>query len=236
MGDAVDDNARRGASMPEWPPLGFVPYGLDEEWQGTRQLVVFDGPPGKPSTAVWFGHRAEGSPGYLVVGTGPRTRFARHVARNGNGRQEKEAARSAAHWLLNLSLPHISVPRPPGWSTLLTNHVHAQAEEFMAWPTTVWYIDDEAAEARVWQFAHGWAGYTAAHDEHFLMLAGVDVEVDGWRLVPTPDTGAYGFDLHKPLGPDLLNDILAARGGPEHAFPTPRTGWHPDHLDVLERN
>ncbi len=232
MGVPADEARQRGGALTEWPPLGFSPYGLDETWPGSRRLEMFDGPAGVPSPSVWFGHREVDQPGYLLVGTGPRSRFARNADAHPD-RQEREAAWSAAYWLLNLSLPHFAVPRPPGWSRKLTDHIHEQADRHATWPVALWYVDGETADARIWRFAHGWAGYTAAHDDHLLMLVGIDIDVEGWHLVAFDDTRPYGFDLDQPLRAGLLNEILAERGGPEHAIPAPRADWHPNHVAVL---
>jgi hypothetical protein len=207
--------------LPASPPIDFPLYGL-ADWSGHRWLEVYDGQLGTPTWGVRLGHQ-RGTDAYVGVATLPRDRFDRafHTAPGSLA----DVAEFGTHWLVNLTLPDPSLPRPDGFLRALVAHARAAAGRCERWPAVRWSVGD----APVWWFAGGWTGFTVLADV-YVVGAGFGVGPGGLGFTVVADGAPYGFDLAAPL---RTTDLTAARErtGPA-GFPR-RTAWHADQVALM---
>lgn len=210
------------------PPVDFPFYGLDAAWQGPRWLDFFEGLDGEPPWALWLGHRLPDGSGGVRVGTLPRQRYDEALSPRGGDRLAVVAF-SAAFGLINLTLPDVSVPRPDGLINELVEHAENQAHCHEQWPRTIWDVGGVRASAATWGFAGGWAGFTDALPDAYVVAVGIGVTTAGLPLRQVPDGSEYDMDPDAPL--DLAELGRARREQPDHWVPPPqRDHFHPDQL------
>lgn len=138
----------------------------------------------------------------------------------------------AAFELINLTLPVLSLPRPPGFNRVLVDHAERARSEYVRWPAVPWQVDGVAVTARVWWFAGGWAAFTDAVERVYLHACGVGTGPDGLSLAVLRDGSACHFDLDQPLYPGVLSASRAAAGADD--LPEPRRqDWHADQLRLM---
>lgn len=213
------------------PPVDFAVHGLDWAFKGARWVDFFEGMPGMPCWALWLGHRVHDADQGVRVGSLPRRRYDETMC-PGGGDPLAEVAFSGAFGLVNLTLPDSSVPRPDGLIMALVEHAERQAKWYREWPLVTWEVDGRQVTARVWRFAGGWAGFTDALDESYVVVVGLGVEPEGLRLVRVTNAAAYGADLAAPLSLTQLGRQKSTR--PEAWLPPPqRDAFHPDQLALM---
>jgi hypothetical protein len=122
-------------------------------------------------------------------------------------------AHSAAHMLINVTLPEHSEPFPDGFLTALVEHSSGQAQQCARWPVVRWRVDGTMVDARIWRFAGGWAAVGDAVEGVYLAAVGLGADPDGLSLAVVRDGGAYHFGLGQPLHPRMLSEALEGEGG-----------------------
>ncbi len=208
--------------------VDFQVYGLDETFQGMRWVDFFEGLPGKPPWALWLGHREPDSGNGVRVGTLPRQRYEAVMCPNGKD-PLVEVAFSGAFGVVNVTLPDSSVARPDGLIPALVEHAEAQARRYAEWPIVWWRIEGAQVRARVWHFAGGWAAFSTALDDAYLVAVGVGLEPADLAFEPVEDGATYHIDLSAPLNFTELGRQKSTR--PQAWLPPPRRdGFHPDQL------
>ncbi|CAM3045199.1 hypothetical protein SAXI111661_15885 [Saccharomonospora xinjiangensis] len=208
--------------------VDFQVYGLDETFNGVRWVDFFEGLPGKPPWALWLGHRAAGSDSGVRVGTLPKQRYEAVLCPNGKD-PLVEVAFSGAFGVVNVTLPDSSVVRPDGLIPSLVEHAEHQARRYAEWPIVWWSIEGAQVRARVWHFAGGWAAFSTALDDAYLVAVGVGMEAANLAFEPVKDDSMYHTDLSAPLNFAELGRQKSAR--PEAWLPPPRRdAFHPDQL------
>jgi hypothetical protein len=135
--------------------------------------------------------------------------------------------------MVNLTLPVLSVPRPPGILRALVSNADARARQYADWSPVSWRVDDSEVGARGWRFAGGWAAFSDSVDGVYLAAAGsAGTDPDGLALAVLQDGHAYNVDLDQPLHPRVIAASSAARDGGERISPL-RPDWHADQVRLL---
>jgi hypothetical protein len=234
-------NAPGSGREPASPPIGFPVYGLDRSWPGVRWLEVFGDQIGDPPRSVSLAHQTRDGSSLIMVTThsrlatgAPRSyRVPTHAQAAKLGKSPLEwVAFAAAFELINLTLPVLSLPRPPGFYQVLVDQAEQARSEYVRWPTVRWQVDGVPVTARVWRFAAGWAAFTDAVAGVYLHASGVGTGPDDLPLAVLRDGRAYHFDLHQPLDPGVMSASRAAAGA-DNLPDARRPDWHADHLRLM---
>lgn len=224
-----------------FPPVRFPVYGLDSPFTGRRWLELFGDPPdGSPtwmaldhlSADGWslirvttFARRATGSP------RGWRVPTDAQAAEQGRSPLESVASQGANE-LIDMTLPVLSLTRPPGFLEALVRHAEAAASAYRDWPQVSWRVGGVPVRVPVWRFAGGWTAFTDAAAGVYLSVVGVGPEDLG--LVALRDGRAYHFDLDGPLSIAMAEAAAEAAGVPLGPDPSwQRQDWHPDQLQLI---
>ncbi len=227
------------------PPVPFRVYGLDESFTGARWLELFGDPPDGSPTWMSLDHQSADGQSLIHV-----TNFVRRAT--GNPRSFcvptdaqaakrgwpalKDVATQSTHTLTSLTLPVLSLTRPPGFLRALVEHAEAAASAYRDWPQVSWRVGDERVQVLVWRFAGGWAAFTDAAASVYLSVAGVGLDTgpDDLGFALLRDGRAYHFDLEGPLSIAMAEAAAEAAGVPPGADqPWRRQGWHPDQLQLI---
>jgi hypothetical protein len=183
---------------PPSPPVDFPLHGLDDSWQGDRCLAFFDAKVGDPTWGVRLVHQDPAGDAYVGVASLPRERDDRVFADTVADRLT-EVAHYGTHWLINLTLPEMTVPRRDGFLRALVGHSLHHAVSHARWPEVTWSVDGTQVPAAAWRFAGGWTAFTDALPDTYLVVVGLGREPDGLALAVVEDATPYGFDLTAPL-------------------------------------
>jgi hypothetical protein len=115
------------------PPVAFPVYGLDASWPGARWLDGFGDAIGDPPRWVALAHQAVDGRSLIMVNTYSRPPTDAKAARWGQSPLQ-EIAFDAAHTLINVTLPALSVARPDGYIPLLVEQATEVAGQCAQWP------------------------------------------------------------------------------------------------------
>jgi len=228
-----------------FPPPRFPVYGLVSPFGGAQCLELFGDPAdGEPHfMSLW--HQSADARSVIMV-----TTYTRRSSGNSDGWRVPTDEQAAEHGvsaleclasqgtttLVDLTLPVLSVTRPPGLLKALVGHAQAAAEAHALWATVDWRVDGVAAQAPAWSFAGGWAGFTDAAEGVYVSVVGLgpDARPEGLALAALRDSAPYHFDLHGPLSLQLAARSRQAAGVPyEEQPPWRSTVWHPDQLQFM---
>ena len=227
------------------PPVPFPVYGLDESFTGARWLELFGDPPDGSPTWMSLGHQRADGRSLIHV-----TSFVRRAAGNPRSfRVPTDAQAAEQGWpalkdvatqstvtLINLTLPVLSLTRPPGFLRALVEHADAAASAYRDWPQVSWRVDGQLVQVHVWRFAGGWAAFTDAAAGVYLSVAGIgpDTGPEDLGFAALHDGRAYHFDLAGPLSTAMAEAAAEAAGvppGADHAWL--HQEWHPDQLQLI---
>jgi hypothetical protein len=214
------------------PPVTFPVYGLDASWPGARWLDGFGDKIGDPPRWVGLAHQAADRQSLIMVNTYFRPPTDAQAARWEQS-PLPDVAFDAAHLLINVTLPALSVARPDGFIPLLVEHAAKVAGQYAQWPVVRWQLDAAAVAARVCRFAGGWAAITDAADEVYLAVVGMGTEPEGLSLTQLQDGDAYHFDLAGPLKPGTMSASRQAAGVSFEAARWESQSWHADQLQLM---
>jgi hypothetical protein len=148
----------------------------------------------------------------------------------------KDVAGQSTVTLTSLTLPVLSLTRPPGFLTALVEHADAAASAYRDWPQVSWRVDGQLVQVPVWRFAGGWAAFTDAAAGVYLSVAGAGPGPgpEDLGLMALQDGRAYHFDLDGPLSLVMAEAAAEAAGVPLGAGPSwQRQDWHPDQLQLI---
>lgn len=229
------------------PPVSFPVYGLDKSFSGARWLELFGDPPdGEPT---WMSLHHQSADGRSLVGV---TNFVRRVTGNPRSfRVPTDAQAAERGWspledvagqgaitLINLTLPVLSLTRPPGFLKALVEHAEAAARAYRDWPQVSWRVGGELVQVPVWRFAGGWTAFTDAAAGVYLSVVGVGPNTgpEDLGFAALRDGRAYHFDLDGPLSLAMAQATAEAAGAPLGADqPWQRQDWHPDQLQLIRQ-
>lgn len=227
------------------PPVSFPVYGLDGSFTGARWLGLFGDPPDGAPTWMTLNHQSADGRSLINV-----TTFVRRAAGNPRswsvptdaqaaeqGRSPLEdVARQGAVALTSLTLPALSLTRPPGFLKALVDQAEAATSAYRNWPQASWRVDGEPVQVPVWRFAGGWTAFTDVAAGVYLSVAGVgpDTGPEDLGLAALRDGRAYHFDLGAPLSLAMAEAAAEAAGVPLGADPSwQHQEWHPDQLQLI---
>jgi hypothetical protein len=214
------------------PPATFPVYGLDGSWSGSRWLDGFGDRIGDEVRYLRLAHQSTGTGALIMVESCSRPLTDTQAVRSGESPLQCVAF-DASVVMVNLTLPVLSVPRPPGKLRALVNNADARARQYADWSPVSWRVDGSEVGARAWRFAGGWAAFSDSVDGVYLAAAGSPgTDPDGVALAALQDGHAYNFDLDLPLHPGVIAASSAARDGGERALPL-RPDWHADQVRLL---
>lgn len=213
------------------PPATFPVYGLDGSWTGSRWLDGFGDRIGDEVRWVGLAHQDLETGALIMVETHSRALTDAQAARSREPALQSVAF-GASVAMVNMTLPALSVPRPPGILRALVNDAEAGSRQYQHWSPVSWLLDGSQIDARARWFAGGWAAYSDAVDGVYLAAAGVGIGPEGLTLALLPDGHAYSFDLDQPLHPQTITASSAARAGGER-LPPLRPDWHADQLRLI---
>ena len=228
--------------VPASPPVGFPLFGLDESWQGARWLDGFGDPVGDPPRWASLGHQTPAGDSRIVVTT--HSRLATGTPRSFRIPTDAQAAEigqsplqylaaDAALQLTGLTLPVLSLARPPGFLRALVEYAEKAGSEYAQWPRESWRVDGGAVTARVWGFAGGWAAFTDAVEGAYLTAVGVGASPEGLLLAVLRDGSAYHFELDQPLPVGALSASAQVAAAQFEAPPWQHQEWHADQLRLM---
>ncbi len=227
------------------PPVPFPVYGLDESFTGARWLELFGDPPDGAPTWMALDHQSTDGRSLIQV-----TTFVRRATGNPRSFSVPTDAQAAergwspledvAHQgtvaLISLTLPVLSLTRPPGFLKALVGRAEMAASAYRGWPQVSWRIGGEPVQVPLWRFAGGWTAFTDAAAGVYLSVVGVGPEPgpDDLELVALRDGRDYHFDLDGPLSLTMAEAAAEAAGVPLGADPSwQRQDWHPDQLWLM---
>lgn len=235
----------RPAVPTSFPPPSFPVYGLDSPFAGPRWLELFGDPPDGAPHWVSLSHQSADGRSLIQV-----TTYTRRATGNPRGWRvptDTQAAQYGASplnslasqgttGLTSMTLPVLSLTRPPGFLRALVDHAQAAADAYVEWPTVDWRVDGVAVPVPMWSFADGWTGFTDATDGVYMSVVGIGPGTGppGLAFAALRDSGAYHFDLHGPLSLDLVTASRGAAGVSYEEQPLwqPQE-WHPDQLRLM---
>jgi hypothetical protein len=228
-----------------FPPVRFPVYGLDSPFTGPRWLELFGDPPDGSPTWVTLDHqsvdgrslirvtthvrRATGNPRSYCVPTDAQ------AAEQGRSPLENVACQGTVG-LIDMTLPVLSLTRPPGFLRALVDHALAAASAYSEWPVVGWRVDGVPVQVRVWRFAGGWTAFTDAAAGVYLSVVGVGPGTgpEDLSFAALRDGSAYHFDLYGPLSLEMREASAEAAGVSLVSDPSwRREDWHPDQLQLI---
>jgi hypothetical protein len=231
----------------QFPAPGFPVYGLVSPFGGARCLELFGDPPdGEPHWVSLWHQSADGRSVLLVTtytrrGIGSpnswRVPTDEQAVQYGIAPLESLAGQGT-HTLIDLTLPVLSLARPPGLVQALIEHAQAAADAHAEWATVEWRVDSSTVQAPTWSFADGWAGFTDAAEGVYVSVVGIGPAAgpEGLALAALSDSTAYHFDLHAPLSLELAAASREAADIPYDQQPLWKSHeWHPDQLRLMNQ-
>jgi hypothetical protein len=230
-----------------FPPVSFPVCGLASPFGGVRWLELFGDPPdGEPHwVSLW--HQSADDQSAIQV-----TTYTRRAPGNPNGWRvptDEQAAKygaspleslagQCATTLIDMTLPVLSLTRPPGFLGALVDLAQTAADAYAEWDTVDWRVDGIAVAAPTWSFAGGWAGFTDAAAGVYVSVVGIGPGPgpEGLAFAALRDSEAYHFDLHGPLSLETAAASRDAAGVPlERQPPWLPKEWHPDQLRLMRQ-
>jgi hypothetical protein len=228
-----------------FPPVRFPVYGLDSPFTGARWLELFGDPPDGSPTWVSLDHQSADGRSLIRVTTFVRLATGNprsykvptdaQAAEQGRSPLENVACQGATA-LIDMTLPVLSLTRPPGFLRALVDHALAGADAYGEWPVVGWRVDGVPVQVRVWRFAGGWTAFTDAAAGVYLSVVGVGPGrgPEGLSLAALRDGSAYHFDLDEPLSLEMAEASAEAAGVPLGSPESWRShDWHPDQLQLI---
>ena len=230
-------------ATPQHPPLHFPLVGL-AQCPGPRWVEFFqrkyEGGIGNPVWSVLLAHSVEGG-GLVVVKTAPRRRWDREMGGEVEG--EMNPGRGSSDFAFDLlrQLTDSGRPALEGEAALkgeergsynrgLVTFSEDHGAEWETWEPARWSLGDRNIEARIFRFAHGWAGFSVDDPERYIGVIAYNVPDTAVRLDEV-DGASYNFDFTKPFGIEDLQAQVGSRPDVESLIRAPTR--YPDHEVVI---
>jgi hypothetical protein len=227
------------------PPADFPVYGLDSPFPGPRWLQLFGDPLDGMPTWVALNHQSADGRSLINVTThvrrptgnprGFKVPTDERAAEQGLSSLEYAALQGTVA-LINVTLPVLSLARPPGFLKALVARSEDAAGAYADWPTVDWRVDGVHVQAPVWGFAGGWTAFTDAAPGVFLIVVGTgpDTGPEDLSFEALRDASAYHFNLQSSLSFEIANAAAEAAGVPNGSDPSwQRQDWHVDQLQLI---
>jgi hypothetical protein len=225
---------------PGHPPLDFSLVGLAKP-RGPNWVIFFEGEHEKPVWSVLLAHSA-GDNGLVVVKTAPRQRWDRDMA----GEVEAEdghGGSGATDFAFGLLLWMIDSGRPAlegeaalsgddraAYNRGLVTFAEDHGAEWETWEPARWTLGERNIEARVFRFAHAWAGFSVDDPDRYVGVTAYNVADTTVRLDEI-DGASYNFDFTKSFGIEDLQAQVGSRPDVESIIRAPAR--YPGHRVVI---
>jgi hypothetical protein len=224
---------------PPHPPLGFPLYGLDHEWSGPRWLEFVRGSQGEPIWTADLCHSQTRTPQpggpWVLIGVSPRSWHCKVMSAPGRD-YEQDIALDTLLDLFARTTPSIAEGAARTYRAAEIRLIESQAASYTTWPTVTWHLDGKSLQARIYDWAGAWAGFTFDIPGVILHIVATGIAPADLRLAHIADSSAYHFDIRQPIQyPETLQASAVAALGAEIANPA-TWGWphHHDHDQLLQ--
>lgn len=259
-GASAYDNAPGGASgthdgsqswqhgdvtaTPGHPPLDFSPLGL-ARWSGPKWVEFFQGTIGKAVSSVVLAHFVEGGE-LILVKTAPRQRWDSEMGGGVEG--EMNPGRGSADFAFDLVRQMTDSGRPAldgnaalegeeraSYNRGLVTYAEDRGAEWETWEPALWCLGDRNVDARIFRFAHAWAGFSVDDPDRYVGVIAYNVK-DTFVRLDTADDASYSFDFSKPFGIEDLQAQVGSRPDVESVIRAPsRCADHEAVVSMLSR-
>lgn len=222
------------------PPLDFSLVGL-AQWRGPKWVYFFEGQQGQAAWSVLLAHSV-GDDGLVIVKTAPRRWWDRSMAGEVEGEKHpgREGAKDFAFDLL-LQMTDSARPALEGETSLegeerasynrgLVTFAEDHGAEWKTWGSDRWTLGDRSFDARIFRFAHAWAGFSVDDPDRYIGVIAYNITDTTVHLAEV-DGASYDFDFTKTFG---IEDLQAqADSSPDVESVVRAPARHPDHQVVI---
>jgi hypothetical protein len=229
-------------STTRFPPLDFSLVGL-AKWPDRKWVDFFQGQwewgVAKPVWSVLLAHSVEG--GLIVVKTAPRQRWNRDMGGEVEG--EMNPGRGAGDFAFDLLRQMTDSGRPAlegeaalkeeergSYNRGLVTFAEDHGAEWETWEPARWTLGERNLNARIFRFAHAWAGLSVDDPDRYIGVIAYNVADTSLHLDEV-DGAPYDFDFTKPFGIEDLQAQADRRPDVESIIRAPRR--FPDHQAVI---
>jgi hypothetical protein len=222
------------------PPLDFLLVGLANR-RGPKWVIFFEGEQEKPVWSVLLAHSVLEA-GLVVVKTAPRQWWDRDMA--GEVEAEDSHCRPGATdfafglllWMIDSGRPAFEGEVALGgderadYNRGLVTFAKDHAAEWEMWEPARWTLGERNIEARIFRFAHAWAGFSVDDPDRYIGVIAYNV-ADTTVHLDEVDAASYNFDFTKSFGIADLQAQVGLRPDVESIIRAPAR--HPDHRVVI---
>ncbi len=204
-------------------PLDFSLVGL-ADWPGRKWVEFFQGKwergVAKPVWSVLLAHSVEKS-GLVVVKTAPRQRWDREMGGEVDG--EMNPGRGASDFASDLLRQMTDSGRPAlegeaaltgeeraSYNRGLVTFAEDRGAEWETWEPARWTLGERNIEAKIFLFAHAWAGLSVDDPDRYIGVIAYNVTDTTVHLAEV-DGSLYDFDFTKPFRLEDLQSQLGSR-------------------------
>jgi hypothetical protein len=226
-----------------FPPLDFSLVGLAES-PGRKWVEFFqgkyEGGTRRPVWSVLLAHSVKNG-GLIMVKTAPRQRWDREMGGEIEG--EMNTGRGASDFAFDLLRQMIDSGRPAlrgeaflkdeeraAYNRGVVTFAEDHGAEWETWESVRWTLGGHNIEARIFRFAHAWAGFSVDGQDRYIGVIAYNVTDTTVRLAEV-DGSSYDFDFSKPFQLEDLQAQIGLRPDTESIVRAPRR--YPDHQVVI---
>lgn len=231
-------------STPGHPPLDFSLLGL-ARWPGPKWVEFFQGTIGEAVSSVILAHLVVGG-GLILVKTAPRQRWNREMGGQVEG--EMNPGRGSGDFAFDLVRQMTDSGRPEldgdaalageeraAYNRGLVTYAEDRGAEWATWEPTLWTLGDRNVDARIFRFAHAWAGLSVDDPDRYIGVIAYNVK-DAFVRLDAADGASYNFDFTKPFGIEDLQAQVSSRPNVESIIRSPtRYADHEVVVSMLSR-
>jgi hypothetical protein len=206
-----------------------------EFFQGDWKLGV-----AKPVWSVLLAHSVEES-GLVVVKTAPRQRWDREMGGDVDGAMNPGRGTSDFAFDLLRQMTDSGRPAPDGevpftgeergtYNRGLVTFAEDHGAEWETWEPARWTLGERDMEAKLFRFAHAWAGFSVDDPDRYIGVIAYSVPDTAVHLAEV-DGSSYDFDFSKPFDLEDLHTQVDSRPDTELVFRA--VTRHRDHQVVI---
>jgi hypothetical protein len=226
-----------------FPPLDFSLVGLvgrpGRKWVDFFQ-GQWEGETAKPVWSVFLAHRVSDVE-LIVVKTAPRQRWDKEMGGEVEG--ELNPGRGTSDFAFDLLRQLLDSGRPAlegeaalkgeeraSYNRGLVTYAEDHGAEWETWEAARWTLGGRNVEARIFRFAHAWAGFSVDDQDRYIGVIAYNV-ADTTVHLDDVDGSWYEFDFSKPFGIEDLQAQIGSRPDMESVVRAPIR--FPDHRVVI---
>jgi hypothetical protein len=194
-------------------------------------VIFFEGEQGKPVWSVLLAHSVDDD-GLVVVKTAPRRWWDRNMA--GVVEAEDNPGRSGATdfafglllWMADGARPALegeaalTGEERGSYNRGLVTFAEGHGAEWETWEPARWTLGERSIDARIFRFAHAWAGFSVDDPDRYIGVVAYNVAETSVHL-DNVDGPPYTFDFTKPFSIEDLQAQIASRPDVESVIRAP---------------